>query len=655
MALLKVENLRTVIRTRAGLARPVDGVSFEVEAGQTLAIVGESGCGKSMTALSLLQLVPEPAGSIESGHVWFEGRDLLGLTWEEMRPFRGRDMGMIFQEPMTSLNPVMTVGQQIMESMTVHRTARGREAHKRAVESLERVGVREGAMRQYPHELSGGMRQRVMIAMALVNRPKFLIADEPTTALDVTVQAQILAIIKELQREMGMAVLLITHDLGVVADVADQVAVMYAGQIVESAPAKELFARPLHPYTRGLFASLPNRAHRGRDLATLEGRVPESTAWPKACRFADRCPFRWDDCVAHAPKYQPPQAPHPARCHLYDPQFNTHQPAIALQATNGHSPRTATVETPALTTAPAQNPAFSAAVQKQNPATPATIREQNPPLMTPLSATGDNAPVLLEVRDLVKAFPIRRGMLSRPDWNRAVDGVSFSIARGRTLALVGESGSGKSTVGLMLLDLLAPTGGEILLNGQSVSSRQRQDRFALRSQMQIVFQDPYASLNARMTVREMLLEALGVHNIGKNRAEREGRAGDLLEDVGLSRGALERYPHEFSGGQRQRVAIARALSVEPQFIVLDEPTSALDVSVQSQSLNLLRRLQRERGLTYLFITHNLGVVDYFADDVAVMQRGKIVERGATDAIFDRPQEEYTRTLLQAVPSLVTAV
>jgi oligopeptide/dipeptide ABC transporter ATP-binding protein len=319
MSLLQVQDLRTVIATRGGTARPVDGVSFEVDTGQTLAIVGESGCGKSMTALSLLQLVPEPAGRIESGHIWFEGRDLLDLTWEQMRPLRGRDIAMIFQEPMTSLNPVMTVGQQIMESLRVHNLAHGKEAHNRAIEALRRVGVRDAAMRQYPHELSGGMRQRVMIAMALVNRPKLLIADEPTTALDVTVQAQILALIRELQLETGMAVLLITHDLGVVAEVADHVAVMYAGQIVESASTQELFERPLHPYTRGLFASLPVRTRRGQDLATLQGRVPDSTSWPAACRFEQRCSNRWDTCAQLAPKFQPAEAPHPARCHLYDP------------------------------------------------------------------------------------------------------------------------------------------------------------------------------------------------------------------------------------------------------------------------------------------------------------------------------------------------
>jgi len=320
MALLKVEDLRTVIRSRAGLVRPVDGVSFSVEPGQTLALVGESGCGKSMTALSLLQLVPEPAGLIESGRVFFEGRDLLELSWEEMRPLRGRDMAMIFQEPMTSLNPVLTVGQQIIEAMEVHGVARGGEARRRAIESLRRVEVRESALRQYPHELSGGMRQRVMIAMALVNRPKLLIADEPTTALDVTVQAQILALIRELQREEGMAVLLITHDLGIVAEVANHVAVMYAGQIVENAPAGELFARPLHPYTQGLFASLPARARRGHDLTTLEGRVPDATAWPVGCRFEQRCRYRWGTCARVAPAFYPADAEHPARCHLYDPE-----------------------------------------------------------------------------------------------------------------------------------------------------------------------------------------------------------------------------------------------------------------------------------------------------------------------------------------------
>lgn len=326
--LLHVDDLQTVIRTRAGEARPVDGVSFSLERGQTLAIVGESGCGKSMTALSLMQLVPEPVATIERGRVMFEGRDLLQLTWEQMRPLRGRELSMIFQEPMTSLNPVFTIGHQLIEGMEVHGTARGEAARKRAMESLERVGLHDpiAALRQYPHQLSGGMRQRVMIAMALLNSPKLLIADEPTTALDVTVQAQILKLIRELQRETGMAVLLITHDLGIVAEVADHVAVMYAGQFVENAPVQDLFARPMHPYTQGLFASIPARARRGRDLATLEGRVPDATDWPPACRFEPRCPYRWNTCATLPPKYQPADAPHPVRCHLYDPE--TDRPMI---------------------------------------------------------------------------------------------------------------------------------------------------------------------------------------------------------------------------------------------------------------------------------------------------------------------------------------
>ncbi len=339
MPLLQVEELRTTISTRSGLAVPVDRVSFNIEAGETLAIVGESGCGKSMTALSLLQLVPEPAGLIDSGRVIFEGRDLLGLTWEQMRPIRGKEIAMIFQEPMTSLNPTLNVGQQITEAMLVHGTADKKAAHKRAIESLERVGLSGALMRQYPHELSGGMRQRVMIAMALVNRPKLLIADEPTTALDVTVQAQILALIRELQAETGMAVLLITHDLGTVAEVADHVAVMYAGQIVENAPVRELFARGLHPYTQGLFASLPARSRRGQDLATLEGRVPDSTAWPDACRFEQRCHLRFGACSLVAPKFAPADAPHPARCHLYDPDID--RPAENVRAAEAQAEKDA--------------------------------------------------------------------------------------------------------------------------------------------------------------------------------------------------------------------------------------------------------------------------------------------------------------------------
>ncbi len=331
MALLEVDDLRTSIRTRSGVARPVDGVSFSLERGKTLALVGESGCGKSMTALSLLQLVPEPMGVIEGGRVRFEDRDLLGLTWEEMRPLRGQDIGMIFQEPMTSLNPTLTIGEQLTEALKIHGSAQGNAASTKAAASLERVGVRAGAMKQYPHELSGGMRQRVMIAMALLNEPKLLIADEPTTALDVTVQAQILTLIRQLQQETGMAVLIITHDLGIVAEVADDVAVMYAGQIVENAPVHDLFGHPLHPYTQGLFASIPARARRGQDLATLEGRVPEATNWPSGCRFAPRCPYAWKTCETTMPRFQPPDAPHPARCHLYDPETDRPQKGTPLK------------------------------------------------------------------------------------------------------------------------------------------------------------------------------------------------------------------------------------------------------------------------------------------------------------------------------------
>jgi oligopeptide/dipeptide ABC transporter ATP-binding protein len=327
--LLQVENLRTYFTVPGGPAKAVDGVSLSVERGKTLAIVGESGCGKSMTGLSILQLVPEPAGYIESGRVLFEGKDLLDYTWEQMREIRGKDIGMIFQEPMTSLNPTRVIGWQLVEAMEVHGTARGAEARKRAMESLERVGLSnpDVLMRQYPHELSGGMRQRVMIAMALSNRPKLLIADEPTTALDVTVQAQILALIRELQMETGMSVLLITHDLGIVAEVSDNVAVMYAGQVVESAPTIELFKSPLHPYTQGLFASIPSRSRRGQDLLTLEGIVPPATAWPAACRFAPRCRFCWETCTTVPPKEKPADADRPVRCHLYDPDIKD-RPAV---------------------------------------------------------------------------------------------------------------------------------------------------------------------------------------------------------------------------------------------------------------------------------------------------------------------------------------
>ncbi len=607
--LLQVEDLKTWFDTPEGIVRAVDGISFDIRRGETVALLGESGCGKSISALSLLQLVPQPAGRIVGGHVWLGGTDVLSLPERDMRRVRGKRIAMIFQEPQTSLNPVLTVGEQIGEALPAG-AATGREhARAQAVELLNAVGLSDPARRyhEYPHQLSGGMKQRVMIATALAGAPDLLIADEPTTALDVTIQAQILDLLKRLQQENGMAVLLITHDLGIVAGMADRVAVMYAGQIVELAPRAEFFAAPRHPYSQKLFRSLPGRMKRGATLEVIRGAVPSLAQEFTCCRFAERCDFAWDICRRQPPAWMG-DAGRGVRCFLYD-----------AQAARGRD---------------------TAAVSEA-PVTP-------PPVVAPTAA-----PVLLQVTDLQVHFPIRRGVLQRVAGQvRAVDGVSFAIDRGRTLALVGESGCGKTTVGKGILQLIRPTAGTVAFDGRELTTLKTRALRRLRREFQVIFQDPYASLDPRMLVGEILEEGMRALGVGADRRERARRAAELLDHVGLAPDAVRRYPHEFSGGQRQRISIARALAVEPRLIVCDEPTSALDVSVQAQILNLLKRLQDELGLSYLFITHNIAVVEYLAHAVAVMYLGRIVETGLVHEVLDAPKHPYTRALLAAVPSLV---
>lgn len=605
---LRVENLKTYFDTPEGTIRAVDGVSFSIRRGETLALLGESGCGKSITALSLLQLVPEPAGRIVSGEVWLGDEDILALPERDMRRVRGRRMATIFQEPQTSLNPVLTVGLQIREALwdiTDESAAR-----RRVIELLESVGIPRAAERYdaYPHQLSGGMKQRVMIAMALAAKPALLIADEPTTALDVTTQAQILKLLKELQQQTGTAILLITHDLGVVAEVADHVCVMYAGQVVESASSSAFFRQPKHPYSQKLFRSLPNRMKRGALLDVITGSVPRLDQEFHFCRFAERCDLAWDRCRNEAPRWIEAHA-HGVRCHLYD-------------------------------TAPTERGVRTGAVAAVA-AADVSLRDAEPA-----------AKPLLEVRNLKVYFPVHRGLFQRVvDHVRAVDDVSLAVQAGRTLALVGESGSGKTTVGKGVLQLVRPTAGDVFFEGRSLTKLSDAELRPLRREFQIIFQDPYASLDPRMQVGEILEEGMRAQRLLGTAKARATRAAELLQQVGLPASARHRYPHEFSGGQRQRISIARALAVEPRLIVCDEPTSALDVSVQAQILNLLRRLQEELGLAYLFITHNLGVVEYLADDVAVMYRGRIVEQGPAEAVLTRPQDAYTQTLLAAVPKV----
>jgi peptide/nickel transport system ATP-binding protein len=636
--LLKVQALKTWFDTPEGAVRAVDGIDFSVRKGETLALVGESGSGKSITALTLLKLIPAPAGRIVGGHVWLGGQDLVATAERDMRRVRGRRLAMIFQEPQSSLNPVLTVGAQIMEAIVAPSLAHGprlgpigealpkgldaNALRLRSLELLRAVGMADPERRldEYPHQLSGGMKQRVMIAMALAAEPDILIADEPTTALDVTIQAQILELLKDLQRRTGMAIVLITHDLGIVAGMADRVAVMYAGQIVELAPRAGFYREPLHPYAKKLFRSLPSRLKRGSALEVIQGAVPRLNQEFTGCRFAPRCEFAWDRCRAEAPQMLD-QAGRSVRCHLYDRKEDVGQPPLSLRERVGGE---------------------------------GTIAEEGLTTLTPSLSRREREP-LLEVSELKVHFPIHRGVLRRVVGQvKAVDGVSFQIKRGCTLALVGESGCGKTTVGKGLLQLIRPTAGRVHFGGHDLTALAQRALRPLRREFQVIFQDPASSLNPRMLVGEIVAEGMQAQGIGRTRAERDARVARLLEHVGLPADAARRYPHEFSGGQRQRISIARALALDPKLIVCDEPTSALDVSVQAQILNLLKQLQDEHALAYLFITHNISVVEYLAHDVAVMYLGRIVERGTVDEILTTPKHPYTQALLAAVPTLEPA-
>jgi peptide/nickel transport system ATP-binding protein len=609
MSLLKVENLATQLRNGA---RIVDGISFDIKAGETFALLGESGCGKSMTALSLLRLLPD--GVVHAGGTaQLDGVELFGLREREMRDVRGGKMAMIFQEPSLSLNPVMTVGQQIAEVLELHQGLRGAAAQRRCVELLDRVGIHDAARRvtEYPFQLSGGMKQRVMIAMALAGQPRLLVADEPTTALDVTIQAQVLELLRDTQAASGMSLLLITHDLGVVAEMAHQVGVMYAGQIVEQASRAQLFAQPLHPYTQKLFAALPDANRRGQPLTAIPGNVPPLGSITQGCRFTARCDKAWQLCSELTPEWTELADGRGVRCHLYG---RTEERGLRTEI--------------------------------PSPLTPLPLAGEGS------SVLGTQSSALLQVADLQVYFPIRKGVLQRVVGQvKAVDGVSLDIPQGHTLALVGESGCGKTTLGKALLQLIKPTAGSVRFGGRELIGLKARELRTLRAAMQMVFQDPYASLNPKMRVAEILEEGMAALDIGGNSAAHQAHIDTLLDHVSLARSTKWRYPHEFSGGQRQRIAIARALAVSPQLLICDEPTSALDVSVQAQILNLLKSLQQELNLSYLFITHNLAVVEYLAHEVCVMYLGRIVERGSADEVLRSPMHPYTQALLSAVPRI----
>jgi peptide/nickel transport system ATP-binding protein len=587
--LLRLENVRVRLGKGANAVCPVDDVSLEIRRGETYALLGESGCGKSMTALSILRLLPGPTGRITQGHVFLDGEDLTALPEAAMRAIRGQRISMIFQEAATSLNPVLTIGSQISEVLKQHCGMKGKVARQRVLELLDAVGIPDARRRysEYPHQLSGGMKQRVMISIALAGEPDLLIADEPTTALDVTIQAQVLELLKELQEKTGMAILLITHDLGIVAGMADRVAVMYAGQLVEESSCERFFAGARHPYSQKLFQSLPDIKKRDHALDTIKGSVPPLYYQFSGCRFADRCDYAWDYCQDNVPRWLNLSAGRHVRCHLADETIS--------------SPATGVV-----------------AAQKQ------AVASHQPAGGSPL----------LEVSGLKVHFPIHKGVFKR------IAGYQ---------ALVGESGCGKTTVGKSILQLIRPTDGSVCFDKTELTTLGGRQLRRLRSDFQFIFQDPYSSMNPRMMVGDIVEEGMIAQGIGKNRKQRRDRVEQLFIQVGLSAEHLARYPHEFSGGQRQRICIARALAVNPRLIVCDEPTSALDVSVQAQILNLLKQLQGEMGLSYLFITHNISVVAYLADRVAVMYLGRIVEEGTVANILERPRHPYTQALLSAVP------
>jgi peptide/nickel transport system ATP-binding protein len=610
---LAVSDLHVSFPSEAGTVTAVRGVDFSVAAGEVLGIVGESGSGKSVSAMAIMGLLPSRAQV--TGSVRFQGKELLGLDDEELTRIRGQGISMVFQDPLSALTPVYTVGQQIAEAVRIHQDVSKETAERRAVELLELVGIPKaaGRARAYPHEFSGGMRQRVMIAMAIANDPDVIIADEPTTALDVTIQAQILEVLKSAQSATGAAIIMITHDLGVIAGLADRVMVMYAGRPVETGAVDDLFYRPRMPYTLGLLGSLPRLDIAERQpLTPVEGSPPSLVALPRGCPFLPRCPLRVAICDEVEPALQPVLAPghgpgHAAACHR--------QGEIESQKL------TATDLFPAPLAGPAP-------VER-------LPREQRVPMVT--------------VEGLVRRYPLLKGAVFRRVVGQihAVDGISFDIREGETLGLVGESGCGKTTTINEILNLVRPMEGTVVVLGQDTADMDRRRRRQVRRDLSVVFQDPMASLDPRMPVGDILGE--GLRTYGVPAEQRAARVRELLKLVGLAAAHASRYPNEFSGGQRQRIGIARALALEPKIVVLDEPVSALDVSIRAGVINLLEELKSKLGLAYLFVAHDLSVVRHIADRVAVMYLGRIAEIGTTRAVFDRPSHPYTQALLSAIP------
>ncbi|MDC0574466.1 ABC transporter ATP-binding protein [Pirellulaceae bacterium] len=593
--IIEIQNLRTYFNTDDGVVKAVDDLSLTIMPGHTLGVVGESGSGKSVTSLTIMKLLAATA-EINSGSVMFLGQDIVHLSEAEMRKLRGSEISMIFQEPMSSLNPVHKVGHQVMEAILEHQDVTKQEAQERTIELFDEVGIPDPAERlhYYPHQMSGGQKQRVMIAMALSCNPKLLIADEPTTALDVTVQKQILDLIRELRDERQMAVLFITHDLGVIAEIADDVMVMYRGRVVEKGDVLDIYENPQHPYTQGLLNCRPR-------LDTVYKRLPTVSDFMDTTIGDD------------------------GEMTITAKEMTAQRKQFFIETGRGRL------------------------LHKHSELQTLVSGDDSSWVAKDTTYVSETETPLLSVRDLKVHFPVRQGLLQRVVGHvKAVDGISFDIYRGQTLGLVGESGCGKTTAGRAILQL-QKSSGKVVFDGSAVSSFSRRAMRPVRQEMQIIFQDPFGSMNPRMTIQAALIEPMKIQGLGSSHKDRIDKAAALLEEVGMLPEHLRRYPHEFSGGQRQRICIARSLAVEPQFIICDESVSALDVSVQAQVLNLLNDLQERRGLTYIFISHDLSVVKFMADMMAVMKDGKIVEFGPSEAIYRDPREEYTRTLIEATP------
>jgi peptide/nickel transport system ATP-binding protein len=605
--LLEIDNLHVSFQTYAGKVQAVRGVNLYLKKGETLAIVGESGSGKSVTAKSIMKLLPGQTARIEEGKILFEGKNIVNLSEKEMEKIRGSEISMIFQDPMTALNPTMTVGKQIAESVMTHQRLNRKQAQQRTVELLKLVGIPnpEERINQYPHQFSGGMRQRVVIAIALACNPKMVIADEPTTALDVTIQAQILDLMKDIQKKMDTSIIIITHDLGVVANIADRVAVMYAGKIIETGTVEEVFYNPQHPYTWGLLGSMPNLETKG-ELIAIPGTPPDLLQPPKGDVFAERNEHALKiDYLREPPMFKISETHYAATWLLHGKAPKIERTILTKKAINaGENPEAENIESFEL--------------------------HQEP---------------LMEVKNLKKYFKTGKNEVLK-----AVDDVTFTIYKGETLGLVGESGCGKSTTGRTLMRLYEATGGEVLFQQEKVHGKKSPSQLKqFNRKVQMIFQDPYSSLDPRKTVADIIAEGIDIHGLAKTKEERQTRVYRLLETVGLNKDHASRYPHEFSGGQRQRIGIARALAVEPEFIIADEPISALDVSIQAQVVNLMKKLQKEKELTYLFIAHDLSMIKHISDRVGVMYLGGIVELASSNDLYAEPLHPYTQALLSAVP------